>query len=117
MAITEAFANTQSITTTEHSLPADATYDIGSPQTSDGVFQVFIDLNALAAGDEFRIRLYEKVQSSDTQRLVWEKFFVGVQNEPNWVSPSIILLHGWDITLLKIAGTDRTITWSIRKVA
>jgi hypothetical protein len=37
--------------------------------------------------------------------------------EDNWVSPSFILLHGWTFSLEKIAGTDRTITWSVRKVA
>jgi hypothetical protein len=33
-----------------------------------------------------------------------------------WVSPSLILLHGWDITLLAVSGTI-TVNWSIRKVA
>jgi uncharacterized protein YhhL (DUF1145 family) len=33
------------------------------------------------------------------------------------VSPALVLMHGWDMSLLKTAGTDRAITWSIRKVA
>jgi hypothetical protein len=33
------------------------------------------------------------------------------------VAPSLILLHGWDVTMTKVSGTGRTIEWSIRKVA
>jgi hypothetical protein len=32
------------------------------------------------------------------------------------VSPTLIVMHGWDATLDKISGTDRAITWSIRTV-
>jgi hypothetical protein len=115
MAISEAFSGTETVSTTEHSL----TTDTAGPdaETSDGVFQCFLDLNALAAGDEFLFRVYEKVLSSSTQRAVYSATFIGVQGQPNWVSPSLILLHGWDMTLDKIAGTDRSIDWSIRKVA
>lgn len=118
MAISEAYANTQSVTTTEHSLPNDATYNSANVITTDGVYQVFLDLNALADGDIFQFRAYEKVQSGDTVRPFYEVNFANAQgNVDNWVSPSFILLHGWDFTLLRKAGSDRTITWSIRKVA
>ena len=117
MAITEAFTNSQTVTGTEHSMPADATYNSGSPQTDDGVFQAFIDLSAMEAGDEFEFRVYEKVSSTATQRLVYVKNFVGTCGLPLHATPSLVLLHGWDMTLKKIAGTDRSIEWSIRKVA
>lgn len=115
MAVTEAFAGSETVGTTEHSL----TTDTGGPdvETSDGVFQLWLDLNALASGDEYQIRLYEKVQSGDTQRIAEEWIATYAQSKPIFVSPSFILLHGWDFTLKKLAGTDRTITWSIRKVA
>ena len=115
MAITEPFAVSETITTTEHSL----TTDTAGPdaETSDGVFQVFLDLNALAAGDVFDFAVYEKVQSSSTQRKIFTARFAGVQAQPVWVSPSLILMHGWDATLKKISGTDRAIDTSIRKVA
>ena len=32
------------------------------------------------------------------------------------VSPSLILMHGWDVTLDALAGTI-TVLWSIRQVA
>ena len=59
-AVSEAFAGTQSVTTTEHSLPTDATYDGDAPQAGDGLYQVFLDLNALVGGDLFRFRIYEE---------------------------------------------------------
>jgi hypothetical protein len=115
MAVTEAFSGTETVSTTEHSL----TTDTAGPdtETSDGCFQCFLDLNALAAGDVFVWKLYEKVLTGSTQRLVDSATFSGVQGKPVWVSPALILLHGWDMTLDKVSGTDRAIDWSIRKVA
>ena len=114
MAVTELAAGSETISTTEWSL----TTDTAGPDadTTDGEFQCFIDLNAIAAGDVFQFRAYEKVQSSDTQRRFLEATFAGAQGTPNWVSPKFMLMHGWDFTLIKLAGTDRTLTWSIREV-
>lgn len=115
MALSEAFANSATISVTEWSL----TTNTAGPdaELSDGVFQIFLDVNAIAGGDEFQIKIYEKVQSTGTQRLIYQSNLVGPQGNPIWVSPSLLLLHGWDVTLLKIAGTDRIIEWSIRKAA
>lgn len=114
MAISEAFAGTEAVGTTEHS----CTTDTAGPdvETSDGCFQVFLDVSDMVAGDELQIRVYEKVQSTDTQRVCLQANLVGPQSPPIWVSPSLILMHGWDVTLDAIAGTI-TVTWSIRKVA
>ncbi len=115
MAITEAFSGSETVGTTEHSM----TTDTAGPdtQTTDGVFQAFIDLNALAAGDSFQFRVYEKTLSGSTQRVVYNAVITGSQAHPVWVSPSLVLMHGWDMTLKKLAGTDRAIDWSIRSVA
>jgi hypothetical protein len=114
MAISEAFAGSEAVSTTEHS----CTTDTAGPdvETSDGIFQVFLDVSDMIAGDQLQIRIYEKVQSSDTQRVCYQSILTGAQAEPIWVSPSLILLHGWDVTLDALAGTI-TVTWSIRKVA
>ncbi len=117
MAITEAFANTQAVDTTEWSCPRDLAYAIGSPQTGDGVYQVFLDVSDMVSGDELQIRVYEKVQAGDTQRIVYQSNLIGPQSPPIWVSPSLILINGWDVTLDCIAGTTITVTWSIRQVA
>lgn len=118
MAITEAFANTQAIDTTEWSCPRDASYDIAQPQSDDGVYQVFLELNDMITGDELQIRIYEKVGSGSTQRILYQSNLIGPQSPPIWVSPTLILMHGWDVTLDQIAGTSGiTVNWSIRKVA
>ena len=115
MAISEAYAGTQSVSTTEWDLPSDSSSL--SSLTTDGVFQCWLDLSNLQAGDVFELRCYEKVQSTDTQRAVFIETLSGVQFSPNFVTPSLVMIHGWTFTLLKVAGTDRTITWSIRSVA
>ena len=115
MAIAELYAGTQTVDTTEW----DMTTDSAGPDadTTDGIIQAYCDLNALAAGDRFEFRFYEKVGSGSTQRLVYREVFDGVQAEAVFCSPSFIVLHGWTMTLIKIAGTDRAIDWSIRSVS
>ena len=114
MAISEAFAGTEAVSTTEWSM----TTDTAGPDadTNDGVYQIFLDVSDMVAGDELQIRVYEKVGAASTQRIVYQSNLVGAQSPPIWVSPSLILLHGWDATLDAIAGTI-TVDWSIRKVA
>lgn len=114
MAISEAYSGSASISTTEYSLVNNST-SLASI-TTDGVFQLFLDLNALTVTEVYELKVYEKVTSSATQRVVYNVRFSGVQGNPNWVSPSLVLIHGWEMTLDKISGTDRTILWSIRQV-
>ncbi len=114
MAISEAYAGSEAVSTTEWSM----TTDTAGPDvdTNDGVYQIFLDVSDMVAGDELQIRVYEKVGAASTQRIVWQSNLVGAQSPPIWVSPSLILMHGWDATLDAIAGTI-TVDWSIRKVA
>lgn len=113
MALTEAFTGTEAVGATEHS----CTTDTAGPdaETSDGVFQFFLDVNDMIAGDTLQIRLYETCRSGDTQRLCKEWVLIGAQAEPLWVSDAFLLLHGWDLTLDALAGTI-TVLWSIRKI-
>lgn len=117
MAITELYSVTETVSTTEWSF----TTDTAGPDadTTDGVFQFVADFNALAIGDRFEVRVYEKVSSGGTQRLLesWPITLGILNGKPLWVSPAIILMHGWDFTIIKLAGTDRSITGSVRQVA
>lgn len=114
MAASEAFSGTEAVGATEHSL----TTDTAGPdaETSDGVFQLFLDVSDMVAGDILQIRLYEKARSGDTQRLAQEWVLTGAQAAPLWISDAYVLLHGWDFTLDALAGTI-TVLWSIRKAA
>ena len=113
MAISELYAGTEAVGATEHS----CTTDTAGPDadTNDGVFQGFFDVSDMVAGDILQIRVYEKVQSTDTQRICYEACLRDVQAEPIFVTPALVLLHGWDFTLDALAGTI-TVTWSIRRV-
>lgn len=108
--------NSATITTTEHSLPANATYSPASPQTTAGEVQAFVDVSALQAADDYRLRIYEKARAADTQRLLYDVPLEGVQSLTLWPSPVLTLSRGWDITLAKVAGTDRAISWSVRRL-
>ena len=115
MAITETHSGNPTVTTSEYfcaSASTTATY-----QTTDGVCQAFFDVSAMAAGDEYQFRAYEKVRSSSTARVVAEWVLSGAQAEPVFPTPSLILLHGWEFSIKKLAGTDRAIEFSIRSVA
>jgi hypothetical protein len=115
MAITAAYESSASIGTTEYSLPNSST--TLTPITVDGVYQVFLDLANMVAGDQYELKLYEKVTSGGSQRLIDTFIFTGAQSKPAFVAPSMIFLHGWDVTLKRLTGSDRTIGWSIRQVA
>lgn len=114
--ITELYAGTATIGVTEYSLPNNAIYSSAAAITTDGVYQIFIELATLTASEVYDIKIYEKVRSTGTQRFIYEARVDGAQVQP-WVSPSLILMNGWDVTMYKVAGTDRAIEWSIRQVA
>ena len=115
MAITEAYTGSASITSTEYSLPNAST--TLTPITVPGIYQLFLDLNAMVAGDQYLLQIKEKVQSGGTQRVVLSLPIAGAQAAPHSATASLILLNGWDMTLTLVSATARTIAWSIRKVA
>lgn len=89
-----------------------------SPETTDGVYQLVVDLTNLAAGDRVEFAVREKVLSGASQQArVVIGAFSGPVTDKLYVSDSLILLHGWDLTLKQTAGTGRSFDWSIRKVS
>lgn len=114
MAFTE-ITGTEAVSTIEHSLATDTSYDTGDAQTTDGVLQAWLDLSDMIAGDQLQVRIYEKVRSGDTQRIVYEAILTGAQSQPIWTSPSLSVMHGWDVTADALAGTI-TVNWSIRLI-
>lgn len=117
MAITALYESSALIGITEYSLPNVGNYNVLNIKLDDGVFQCFIDLSAMVAGDQYNLKVYEKVQAAGTTRVIYTASYVGVQASPHVVLPSLVLMHGWDFTLTRTAGADRTIAWSIRQVA
>lgn len=86
-------------------------------ETTPGIIQAFVDLSALAGSDVYLLQVYEKPRTGDAQRVVCKAYFEGAQDEPIAATPSLILGIGWDITIKKISGADRSISWRISKVA
>ena len=113
MAITEAYTGSATIDTTEYSLVTNST--TLASNTVAGVYQVFIDTLNMAPGDEYHIDIKEKITSAGTQRTIYTVVLEGTQSSP-FVAPTLILMNGWDVTMDLLAGTAKTITWSIRKV-
>lgn len=85
--------------------------------TDDGVYQLWVDAGNMAKADEFIIKIYEKVEGTGgTKKVCMSATLSDVQSEV-WVSPMLILINGWDMTITKVSGTDRAFDASIRKVA
>lgn len=101
------------IGSTEYFLASDST--TATYQTTDCILQVFLDVSAVAAGDEFLVQFYEKVPT--TARVFYDARIAGAQPRGIWVSPAFVVGTGWEVSIDKIAGTDRAIAWSLRKIA
>lgn len=117
MAITEPYElDGVTVTATELSIVSGTT--TLQTITDDGVYQLWVDGTAtMVLADEYKIRIYEKVEATGgVKKVVFTAILRHAQSEI-WVSPMLILINGWDMTLQKIAGTDRAFDASIRKVA
>jgi uncharacterized protein YaiE (UPF0345 family) len=113
--ITEEYTYNTSTSTTELSITG-GTSTIQA-QTGGGWRQLFVDASAMAKGDVFEIAYYEKIEATGgTQRKCIIGRLTGAQSTI-WVSPILPLLNGWDFSIKKISGTDRTIEASVRKAA
>lgn len=116
MAITEAYTQSAlSVSTTELSLIS-GTSSLQT-NTTAGMYQLWLDpVTNMAKGDEFVVKVYEKVLSSGTKRVVWQATICDAQSTL-FVMPPLILMNGWDMTIQRTAGSDRAFDASIRKVA
>lgn len=84
--------------------------------TTPGIYQAWFDLGNIAKGDYFAFRIYEKVKAAGTKRMLAEWVNPPIAQSQIYVTPPLMLMHGWDVTIQKIAGTDRAFDASIRKV-
>lgn len=115
MALSEYDSGSASIGTTEFDLINSSTSIAAS--TDAGVYQLFVDVNAMAAGDQYEFAYYEKSRSGDTARRNVLAVLTGAQANALFAIPPLHLMHGWTFTAKKLAGTDRTLNWSIRRAS
>jgi hypothetical protein len=115
-AVTEYDSGTDTISTSEYFLASDSTSI--SKQTEVGLYQLFMDVNALAKGDDFRVNLWEEVRgASSTEQAVRLANLTGVRSHKVYATPTLELLNGWEFSMQRRTGADRSVPWSIRKVA
>ena len=108
------YSDSATITTTERSLTLGSTAGVPAAKTDKVTASLVLDVNAVAAGDRFEVRLYDKCRAADTQRRVSTWSIAGAQAEPIFMTPPLMLGEGWDFTIKKISGTDRAISAAIR---
>lgn len=98
---------------------ADGSEQTLSTQAASGVYQAVIDLNNLAGGatpDIVEIRVYLMTLTGGTSRQAFPTFtFVGGVSPKEFVTPPLLAVHEYKITLKQTQGTNRTFPWSLRK--
>lgn len=114
--MSQAFAATaSSVSTAEKSLTTNSTAAVNSYGFSPGFYQLFVEPHLVNASASFELTMLEKSMGSGVQRRVNLAFFSGSQTEM-YVSPTFLLLNGWEFTLKKNSGSDANFAWSIRAV-
>ncbi len=94
---------------TEHTLGTD-------PQTTDGTFQLYVDVNAHVAGDVTLFRFYEAARSAGTERGMILGTIAGAQVNDLWFSVPVLSIFGAKFTLEQTEGTGRSFDFSIRAI-
>ena len=113
MAVTEAYViSSVTVGATELSIVSGTT-TLQSVAVA-GAYQLVVDGATMAKGDEYRVKIYEKANSAGTKRVLAQWSLQGVQTEL-FCTPTFMLMHGFDMTIQKITGTDKAFDASIRK--
>lgn len=113
--MSQLFTNSVTISTTEISLTGGTSTIL--TQTTSGIVQLVLGLQNLVSGDVFKLKIYEKVRAASTQYAAHQLTITGAQATPVMIVASPYLANGWDFTLIRMAGSDRVIEWSVRQVA
>ena len=113
MALGEAYTFSTTVSTTELSITGGSSSI--QTQTTPGIYELRISKANFAKGDKFVVREYEKVTSGGAQESRIIGTIQGAQAEPI-IIPGVHLRHGWDFTIIRTAGADRTVTASVRAV-
>jgi hypothetical protein len=83
--------------------------------TTAGIYQLYVDIAALVAGDLVELRTYGKARPTDTERLLYGPFTLGpiVPGQLLIPSPAIISPHSCRFSLKQTAGTGRAFPWAV----
>jgi len=98
---------------TTQTLTAGGTPDVLDTETVAGDYRLTIDMSAFVNGDTGLITIATKVRTGGTSRVLAQYPFANIQANPNWMSPVIAVTTEIIVTVTQIAGTGRSITWSL----
>lgn len=108
MALAVNASGTQTATiTTEH--------DLATPTTS-GIYQLSVDVSAMAAGDILELRIKKKVLTGGVVRVAAQTVLYDAQPTDGliWESDPFTAPFGVTATLKQTAGTGRAFPWSLQ---
>jgi hypothetical protein len=109
--------NNVTITNVETSLAVNGGSTTLQTITTKGVYTLFLDgVAAMAKGDEFTWKVYEKASTGATKRKFLSGTISDTQSEPLTI-PNIMLGIGWDVTLQRTGGSNRAFFWGIRQIS
>jgi hypothetical protein len=111
MAVTAYDSGTQSCTIgTEHFL--------SSPNVA-GVFTLHLDASNLDAGDLLEVRIYQKILTGGTERVVFYAIFAGAQTVEDAIKVSVPIANdlaesdALRFSVKQTAGTGRDVAWKV----
>lgn len=107
-------ANTRNVTGTL-TTTGSSTEDVLATVTTAATLQLVVDCNGFAADDHAEIRIYTKVLSGGTERLLWV-FSVGNDMDDIWVSPLVVNVDHAKFSITQTTGSGRSIPWSVHQV-
>lgn len=103
MANTIVGSGTQACTIgTEHTLDT---------ETTNGTFQLTVDMDPMVNGDVVEVRIYKTINS--VERLVWSLGYNHLQGEVIKEFPPISSTVSCRFTIKQTAGTGRTFAWTL----
>lgn len=94
---------------TEYYLFSDSTVVVA--QTTGAWVRGWIDFSAMTAAETYDVKLYEKVNGSGL-KLIRTNRLVGAQSELYEFDLSFVK-EGYEVSVTKVAGTDRPIGWGL----
>ncbi len=102
-----------SIGATPYSLSNDST--TLTPIDEVGIYCVMVDFSAMTLTETYELTILAKIDAAGSQLPVYNAFVVGT-SAPVLLLPSLPLRRAWEVQVQKVAGTDRSIGWSITRL-
>lgn len=100
------------ISLTRSTTGSPAAYLAGTLEATSCGLQIDLLLSDLALGDEFELIYYRKLGSASVAAFL--KIPLVGPADPR-ILPTVQMADGWEVTLRKVSGTDRTITYTLHR--